>query len=89
MTMYMSTKCQNTFSRPGDLEGENLLKQLRSKERAERAAAENSLDDEDRRVHQELAQLIYARRKRLEANGTRLRHVWLEGCANRRTSSAS
>lgn len=46
---------------------EDILERLRLQERMERAAAEQSANDADRRVHAELAQLIYARRKRLEA----------------------
>jgi hypothetical protein len=48
----------------------DILEDLRCREAAARAAASSSSDDVDRRAHEEFAQLIYARRKRLEARRT-------------------
>jgi hypothetical protein len=41
--------------------------ELRQREKAERAAAKNSATLAGRRAHQELAQLLYSARKRIEA----------------------
>ena len=43
---------------------------LQRRETAERAAAKRSPTLAGRRIHQELAQLLYAARKQIEADGT-------------------
>jgi hypothetical protein len=52
-----------------DISGISSQEYLQHRERAERAAAKRSPTFAGRRVHQELAQLLYEARKRIEADG--------------------